>query len=499
MRAWPPPETVGLKSVFRRLRLRYPEGNAAFGARLLRIGIADRWRITPLLGKFVTIGGIVMLIGMAAIGNWITGRIEQAVVANTAATAALYAESFVAPLSQELAAGGRLSYPAERALEEVLTATTVGERIVSFKIWGRGGRVLYASDPDIIGRSFEPSPSLRRAWTGEVSGSLAELADDESAAEASLGIPLLEVYSPIHEIWSGDVIAVAEFYEVAHELKRDLADARRTSWLLVAGVFLASGLLLSGIVRAGGRTIERQEAVLREQIAASHQIAEENAALRRRAIDASARAAAQVERNLRRVSADLHDGPAQYVALAAMRLDSIVPETEAGRHEAEVIGGALRNALAEIRAISRGLSLPDLERLGLREVVQRALDAHPGHDGRPSLDYAGPEAPDLGLSATLCIYRFLQEGLSNAARHACGAPVAVEVRVGEAAVTARVRDEGPGFDQAAGLPARPDGGEGLAGLRDRAESIGGELDIVTAAGAGTRLVLTLPISRGDTA
>ena len=50
-------------------------------------------------------------------------------------------------------------------------------------------------------------------------------------------MPLLEVYSPLHEVWSGKIIAVAEFYEVATDLRRDLADARRKSWLLVAGVF----------------------------------------------------------------------------------------------------------------------------------------------------------------------------------------------------------------------------------------------------------------------
>jgi signal transduction histidine kinase len=153
--------------------------------------------------------------------------------------------------------------------------------------------------------------------------------------------------------------------------------------------------------------------------------------------------------------------------------------------------------MAEIRAISRGLSLPDLERLGLREVVQRALDAHPGQDGRPVLDYVGPEAPALGLSARLCVYRFLQEGLSNAARHAGGAPATVEVRVGAAAVTARVRDEGPGFDPAAVPTVRPDGGEGLAGLRDRAESIGGVLEVDSAPGAPTVLTLTLPLEGGE--
>ena len=60
---------------------------------------------------------------------------------------------------------------------------------------------------------------------------------------------------------------------------------------------------------------------------------------------------------------------------------------------------------------------------------------------------------------------------------------------GEIVVT--VRDCGPGFDPDA-LAVRPDGGQGLAGLRDRAEAIGGEFEIESRAGQGTTLRLRLP-------
>ena len=265
---------------------------------------------------------------------------------------------------------------------------------MSFKIWKPGGLVAHASDPALIGQRFEPKPELEAAWSGKVTGSFDDLDDAENAAEAAIGVPLLEVYSPLHEVWSGRIIAVAEFYEVAAELEQDLADARRTSWLLVAGTFLASGLMLLGIVRAGCRTIARQKAMLEAQIGESRDVAAQNVELRRRAIDASARATAQAERSLRRVSADLHDGPAQYVALAAMRLDSLVPATEAGRREATALGEALQTALGEIRALSRGLSLPDLDRLSLAEVARRAVAAHLRPAGPPvELDLPRPGGP----------------------------------------------------------------------------------------------------------
>ena len=454
-----------------------------------------RWRAAPLVVKFVATGGLVMLAAMLSIGTWTTGRIQQSVVDSTASAAALYVESFISPLSQELAANDRLSAPAERALTETFANTPIGDRIVSFKIWKPGGVVAYASDAGIVGQRFAPTAELIRAWEGEVSGTFADLDNPESAGEAALDLPLLEVYSPVREVWSGEVIAVAEFYEVATALAADLADARRKSWLLVAGVFLVSALMLTGIVRAGGRTIERQRTMLEAQIAESDRIAAQNGALRRRAIEASARATSETDRILRRTSADLHDGPAQYIALAAMRLEFVVPDTDAGRAEAATIREAMRSALSEIRSISKGLSLPDLSGVPLAEVVQRSVDAHLRPAGGPvSVAYGGPDDPEIDDSFRICVYRFLQEGLSNAARHAPQAQVNVAVTAGSEAIVAVVRDDGPGFKPDPAGSGRTERGQGLAGLRDRAESLGGALEIASGA-AGTTISLTLPIGK----
>lgn len=452
----------------------------------------NTFREAGLVVRFALAGGAVMIAVMLGVGGWITARLEQSVVDNTAAAAALYIDSFISPVSQELVDNDTLSGPAQRALKEVFANTPIGDRIVSFKIWKQGGLIAYATNAGIIGEHFAPGPELQRAWAGQVSGTFATLDDAESAAEAALGLPLLEVYAPIRQVWSGEVIAVAEFYEVATDLEADMARARRDSWAVIAGAFVLSGALLFGIVSAGGRTIERQKGQLRAQIA-------EGRNLRRRAIDASARATAQTEKTLRRVSADLHDGPAQNIALATMRLDAILPDTETARTEARAIRSAMTSALAEIRALSRGLSLPDLEALSLSEVVRRALDAHRCHTGiDPQLTEDGPAPAFVADSVRICVYRFLQEGLSNAARHAGPVPVAVVVRTRPDEVSVILRDTGAGFDPAARKGPGPAGGQGLSGLRDRAESLGGCLQVSSAPGAGTTLILTLPLGEGDT-
>ncbi|WP_186312381.1 hypothetical protein ACN9JG_20995 (plasmid) [Cereibacter azotoformans] len=48
-----------------------------------------------------------------------------------------------------------------------------------------------------------------------------------------MGLPLLEIYSPIREVWSGEIIAIAEFYEIDRQLAHDLAASRCSTWLEV--------------------------------------------------------------------------------------------------------------------------------------------------------------------------------------------------------------------------------------------------------------------------
>ena len=356
--------------------------------------------------------------------------------------------------------------------------------------------MAYASDPAIVGGTFTPAEGLLEAWGGEVSASMEGLDDDESAGEAALGLPLLEIYSPVREVWTGEVIAVAEFYAVEDLLVRDLSAARRESWMIVAGVFALAGASLFGIVSAGGRTIARQQAALRAEAERNRAIADQNAALRERAVSASARATAVTERRLRQASADLHDGPAQYLGLAALRLDRAMPDSDEGRKEAGVIREAVTTALAEIRTISRGLSLPDLERATLADVVARAVEMHARQAGDAvDLNWEGARDPAVDLSSKTCTFRFLQEALSNAYRHGGGGPVRIEVAVEPETLRLVVRDNGAGFDPAAPT-LRPDGGQGLAGLRDRAESIGGHIEIDSGPD-GTAISLHLPRVSGD--
>lgn len=456
-------------------------------------GPLRKWGHLTLPSQFLLAGAFVMVATMLAVGLWISSRIEQAVVQNSAVAASSYMESFISPLSQDLASSDELSQPAKQAMEEIFSNTALTERVVSYKIWKPGGLIVQASNPDLIGKKFEPSEDLKAAWRGQVAASYEDLSDLEDEAEALLGVPLLEVYTPVREAWSGRVIAVAEFYERADVLERELSDARRTSWLIVGSAFFASGALLFGIVQAGGRTIREQRIRLQDQLEETQELASQNDTLRKRAITASSRATAQTERAIRRIGSDLHDGPAQYLSLAALRLDSALAKTEAGTPNDD-IRDTLNKAMEEIRVISRGLSIPDLDLLDLPSLIHRATTENEKQTGMTIKNtFTGSEPRHLGYAEKLCIYRFLQEGLSNAFRHGGVTSSQVHLVGTDDKISIEILDNGAGFDTGLIRSVRDDGGQGLLGLRDRAESIGGSIDIDSKLGVGTTLRLSLPL------
>ena len=444
-----------------------------------------------LARQFLLVGGAVLVAGMLVIGVWVTRQIEEGVTRNSAAATALYVDSVIAPLLPDIRGQKALPEVARRALDEVLSQGALGDRLFSFKIWQQGGRIAYASEPSLIGRAFEPTENLMAAWEGRVAAEFDSLDDAENELERRESEPLLEIYSPIREPWSGEVVAVVEFYERADELQANLFKARMTSWLVVAAVTVGMLGLLFGIVLRGSSVIERQRRALHEQISELSRLLSANEELRVRVQRASQRATALNERYLRRISADLHDGPAQLLALASLRLGNGPAGTiDAG--ELVAIRGCLDDAMREIRSICHGLTLPQLERMDLAELIRAAAAAHEQRTSTAVAVTLPPASPRLSPSAKICIYRFVQEGLANAFRHAGGAGQAVVVDADVGTVRVVVSDAGPGFDAQSLSPA----GLGLAGLRERVESLGGTFSIVSDA-CGVRLAMTLRPDGGE--
>lgn len=452
--------------------------------------LISRWREASLSAQFALAGGVVMLIAMLVVGQWVASRIEDTVVRNWANATALYMESFISPLSQDLAASDELSPLAHRALDEVFETTALGERVVSYKIWKAGGLIVDASDHRLVGQRFAVDDHLRQAWAGQVAAELSELDAAENVGEAALGMRLLEIYSPVREVWSGRVIGVIEFYERADGLLEDIAQARRRSWATVAAVFGGIALALWGIVARGSAMIAGQRAELERQVLALEELSGHNNALRLRVQGASARVAAAQDQALRQVGADLHDGPAQLMAYAALRLDGL-PVAEGAGARLEEVTRAVQDAIREIRSVLRGVALPDIAARCPCAIVTGLAEAQAARAGLPvAVECDADALPELGEAQKICLYRFVQEGLTNAWRHGEGRGMAVSLcATAEGGLEARVRDAGPGFTGARSNPE----GLGLAGLRDRIEALGGTLEQRAASDGGAELRMTLPV------
>ena len=442
---------------------------------------------------------MVSLIGMLVIGGLVSRSIETGVVRNSAISSAVYMESFIAPLSQPLAEARQLSPEAIAHMRDLLERPPLSERVWSVKIWRADGFVAFASDPEVIGQTFASSSELQAALKGQLSASFDQLEDAESANERQSGVPLLEVYNPIHSILTGEVIAVAEFYLVATELEADIWAARAKAWAMVAAVTAVTFAALFGIVQSGSRTIEAQTSALASRIAELAQISAQNDALRARVQEAAMRVSETTERQMRRISAELHDGPAQALALASLRLDALMRRAHLSREDAEAqaLREALDEALADVRDLCRGLTLPDLRGSTVAQVLDRAIGAQERRMGisvlRDTVQGNWPDVP-AAHPILICLYRFVQEGLMNSFRHAPGSDVRVGCTLDGGRLRVMVADAGPGFDPARQVEPNSAGtGLGLSGLRERVESIGGSFSMTTAPGQGVRLLLELPV------
>lgn len=437
-----------------------------------RLSLARSWiGSLSLSARFALTGSVVMLAAALLIGIWVTRIIERSVVANTAGATALFMDSFIGPLVQELETADTLSIGPARAIEEMLAGSALGKRVVSVKIWKPDGLVAYAVDADLIGKRFPGSEELHEALEGRLVAELDRLDDEESADERASGLSLLEIYSPIRKAWTGEVIAVVEFYEDATELNATLNKARVQTGAVVFAIAALIGVILFGIVRRASGTIEEQRTALALRVAESEGMAEQNRRLRLRVENASARGAELNERFLRRISADLHDGPAQLISLAALRLAGLAKgrTLEMRTAEMKAVKGALDEAMGDIRNICNGLSLPEIANAPLAEVIGKAVSAHRQRTGTGvDLKLDGELPAEASEALKICVFRFVQEGLSNAFRHGGGNGQRVEAARSGRILGLTVRNRTSTAPASVG-----GGGLGLTGLRERVESLGG--------------------------
>jgi signal transduction histidine kinase len=193
----------------------------------------------------------------------------------------------------------------------------------------------------------------------------------------------------------------------------------------------------------------------------------------------------------RRIERDLHDGAQQRLLALAMQVQvarrSLGGEPDELAAQLDRLAAGVTEATRELRTLSQGIYPPLLAESGLREALADVARRAPVR--------TSAELGDLGrypAEIEASVYFCCLEALQNAAKHA-GPTASVLVRVweDEAGLGFAISDDGPGFT-AAGARS----GVGLVNMRDRISAAGGELQIESAPGAGTRIAGRIPVRTG---
>ncbi|MGN7967738.1 sensor histidine kinase [Microbacterium sp. 22296] len=418
-----------------------------------------------IAGLAAVVVAVAVLAGFAA--QWLA---EREAVNDAAQVTNVLAEAVVRPMLSDALAAGEPA--AVESFDAIVRAQILRDDVIRVKVWSPDGRVLYADDPRLIGRTFALEDAQRKALsTPSTRAAVSDLSEDENEFES--GARLLEVYRPM---WSpnGQQVLFEAYYPY-----EPVAARSAELWRGFAGVTTSSLLLLVVLTAPIVWTL------LRQLRGAESRRAE----LLERAVEAS-----DAER--RRIAGTLHDGPVQELVATSYGAESAAVEADRRgepdaatrmREVAAAVRGnvrVLRSLLVDIYPESLGTAglasaLHDLAATARSRGVAVALDVHTPLD-------------DLTETQERLLYRVAQEALRNAVAHAAPCAVTISIIRDADAVELCVGDDGPGFDRAVVRHPPVEGHLGTRVLRDLAADAGAQLALATAPGRGTRWRLRVP-------
>ena len=201
------------------------------------------------------------------------------------------------------------------------------------------------------------------------------------------------------------------------------------------------------------------------------------------------------EEERHRISRELHDEAGQALTALKISVQLIQADLPVGadttHQNLEEVASLVDVTREQIRLLARDLRPPALDTVGLNLTLEDVCRRFSKHT-RLSIKYEGIQLPPLGEAITICLYRFLQEALTNVAKHAQATEVRVSLTCTEQLVSLLVADNGEGFDRPLNQLKKPSG-IGLLGMQERVELLDGWLEISSIQGQGACLVAHLPL------
>lgn len=200
------------------------------------------------------------------------------------------------------------------------------------------------------------------------------------------------------------------------------------------------------------------------------------------------------EEERRHLSRELHDEVGQELTALKIMLDltfrELPPEYSLLRSRIEESINLTNSTLEKIRSLAKGLRPPALDVVGLGPALEDLCNSFSRRTGL-LLNFKADQMPNLPESFNICLYRVLQEILTNIAKHAKARRVEAQLIKESDSIYLIVEDDGVGFEENVqnGLIHK---GIGIIGMEERIRALGGELQIQTRKGDGTRIIAMLP-------
>jgi PAS domain S-box-containing protein len=202
------------------------------------------------------------------------------------------------------------------------------------------------------------------------------------------------------------------------------------------------------------------------------------------------------EEELRRLSRELHDDLTQ--RLAALALDAALIEKQLNPVDPQAVQAikAMRANLTDladdVHDLSRQLHPSIIEDLGLVQAVQAECNTFSKKTGI-DLSFMHPDLPDsIPQHQALCLYRIIQEGLQNIAKHSRATAASIILQGIPDGIRLLIQDKGIGFDL---KRAKQNAGIGLSSMRERARHVNGTIAVASTPGKGTEIQIFIPLGK----
>ncbi len=201
------------------------------------------------------------------------------------------------------------------------------------------------------------------------------------------------------------------------------------------------------------------------------------------------------EEERKRVSREIHDGPAQMMANVMMRSDLIERVfrehgEQAGMGEIKNLKKMVRNALYEVRRIIYDLRPMALDDLGLVPTLKKYLQTIEEYHSDTKISFVSMgNEKRLPAKFEVALFRLVQESVQNAIKHAEAREIKVKLELTRNSISVVVKDDGKGFDMNMDKPES----FGILGMKERVELLQGQLSIDSKVGRGTIVIIQVPL------